>query len=86
MGSKRPAQQEFLKSGAALAGGFTLAGAAPASGQAPASPPDQGVKDQTGYGEGSPHITSVHIPHGGRPSPNNGGQAACGRPPSGSVG
>ena len=39
MGSKRPARREFLKSGAALAGGFTLGAAAPAIGQAPASPP-----------------------------------------------
>ena len=33
MGSKRPARREFLKSGAALAGGFTLGAAAPAIGQ-----------------------------------------------------
>ena len=35
MGSKRPARREFLKSGAALAGGFTLGAAAPARGQTP---------------------------------------------------
>ena len=35
MGSKRPARREFLKSGAALAGGFTLGAAAPALGQEP---------------------------------------------------
>ena len=37
MDSKRPARRDFLKSGAALAGGFTLGGVVPASGQAPAS-------------------------------------------------
>ena len=71
MGSKRPARREFLKRGAALAGGFTLGAAAPALGQAPASPPmiKEG-KDQIAYGERSPHVTSVRIPHGGRPSPD----------------
>jgi hypothetical protein len=39
MGSKRPARREFLKSGAALAGGFTVGAATPAIGQSPASPP-----------------------------------------------
>ena len=74
MGSKRPARREFLKSGAALAGGFTLGGAAPASGQAPASPPMiKEAKDQIAYGERSSHVTSVRIPHGGRPSPDNWG-------------
>ncbi len=38
MGAKRPARRDFLKSGAALAGGFTLGGAAPAFGQAPPAP------------------------------------------------
>ena len=33
MGEKRPARREFLRSGAALAGGFTLGAAAPALGQ-----------------------------------------------------
>ena len=37
MGSKRPARREFLKSGAALAGGFTLGAAAPALGPGPAA-------------------------------------------------
>ena len=39
MGAKRPARREFLRTGAALAGGFTLGGTAPALGQAPARPP-----------------------------------------------
>ena len=37
MGSKRPDRREFLKSGAALAGGLTLGAVAPAIGQTPAS-------------------------------------------------
>ena len=54
MGSKRPARREFLRSGAALAGGATLGAAAPALGQTPASPPmiKEG-KDQIAYGERS---------------------------------
>ena len=59
MGSKRPARREFLKSGAALAGGFTLGAVAPAIGQAPRatstpSPPmiKEG-KDQIAYGDRS---------------------------------
>ena len=76
MGSKRPARREFLKSGAALAGGFTLGAAAPAIGQDTRhhSPPmiKEG-KDQIAYGDRSPHVTSVRIAHGGRPSPDNWG-------------
>ena len=56
MGSKRPARREFLKSGAALAGGFTLGAAAPAIGQTPAPAPPpmiKGGKDQIAYGERS---------------------------------
>ena len=30
-------------------------------------------KDQIAYGDRSPHVTSVRIPHGGRPSPDNWG-------------
>ena len=71
MGSKRPARREFLKSGAALAGGFTLGGAAPASAQTPPSPPMiKGDKDQIAYGDRSRFVTSVRIAHGGRPSPD----------------
>src|SRR6185503_12748124 len=72
MGSKRPARREFLKSGAALAGGFTLGAAVPAAGQAPPpqAPMIKGDKDQIGYGERSRHVTSVRIAHGGRPSPD----------------
>src|SRR5437762_5727008 len=72
MGSKRPARRDFLKSGAALAGGFTLGAAAPVIGQTPASPAMiKGDKDQIAYGDRSRFVTSVRIPHGGRPSPDN---------------
>src|SRR5204862_1773794 len=54
MGSKRTARREFLRSGAALAGGFTLGAAAPALGQTPSSPPMiKGDKDQIAYGDRS---------------------------------
>ena len=72
MGSKRPARRDFLKSGAALAGGLTLGAAAPALGQTPASPPMiKGEKDYIAYGARSRFVTSVRIAHGGRPSPDN---------------
>src|SRR5262245_40795933 len=71
MGSKRPARREFLKSGAALAGGFTLGAAAPALGQTPASSPMiKSDNDQIAYGGRSRFVTSVRIAHGGRPSPD----------------
>jgi sulfane dehydrogenase subunit SoxC len=72
MGSKRPDRRGFLKGGAALAGGVTLGAVAPALGQTPASPPMIKEKtDQIAYGARSKHVTSVRIPHGGRPSPDN---------------
>jgi sulfane dehydrogenase subunit SoxC len=72
MGSKRPARREFLKSGAALAGGFTLGGATPASAQMPDHPAMiKGDKNQIPYGDRSKFVTSVRIAHGGRPSPDN---------------
>ena len=73
MGEKRPARREFLKSGAALAGGFTLGVAAPALGQAPAQPPMiKGEREgEIAYGARSKYVTSARIPHGGRPSPDN---------------
>src|SRR6058998_831747 len=71
MGSKRPGRREFLKGSAALAGGLTLGAAAPAIGQIPASPPMiKGDKNQIAYGDRSRFVTSVRIPHGGRPSPD----------------
>src|SRR5207247_10873162 len=63
--------RDFLKSGAALAGGFTLGAAAPVIGQTPASPAMiKGDKDQIAYGDRSRFVTSVRIAHGGRPSPD----------------
>ena len=74
MGSKRTDRREFLKSGAALAGGLTLGAAEPASGQAPAHdhPMIKGSKELIAYGERSRFVTSVRIAHpvGGRPSPD----------------
>jgi len=77
MASKRRDRREFLKGGAALAGGFTLGSVAPAIGQAPTSPAHppmiKGDKDQIAYGDRSHFVTSVRIAHpmGGRPSPDN---------------
>jgi len=72
MGAKRPARREFLRTGAALAGGFTLGGTAPALGQAPARPPMiKGEREgEIAYGARSKYVTSARIPHGGRPSPD----------------
>ena len=71
MGSKRPGRREFLKGGATLAGGFTLGAAAPAFGQTSASPAMlKGDKELIAYGDRSRFVTSVRIPHGGRPSPD----------------
>ncbi len=72
MGAKRPARREFLRTCAALAGGFTLGAAAPALGQAPAQPPMiKGEREgEIGYGLRSKYVTSARIPHGGRPSPD----------------
>ena len=74
MREKRPARREFLRNGAALAGGFTLSAAAPALGQhAPAQPPMiKGEREgEIAYGARSKYVTSARIPHGGRPSPDN---------------
>ena len=79
MGSKRPDRREFLKSGAALAGGLTVGAVAPAIGS---RAQDHNIthpsmikegKDQIAYGDRSKHVTSVRIAHGGRPSPDNWG-------------
>lgn len=74
MASKHPDRREFLKRGAALAGGLTLGGAGSAIGQTPASaaqePQDWESDALVAYGERSRYVTSVRIPHGGRPSPD----------------
>jgi len=74
MREKRSARREFLRNGAALAGGLTLSAAAPALGQhAPAQPPMiKGERQgEIAYGARSKYVTSARIPHGGRPSPDN---------------
>src|SRR6185369_16525986 len=79
MGSKRLDRRGLLKHGATLAGGLTLGAMAPASGQTPASGSPaaasgpkmiRGDKDLIAYGDRSHFVTSVRIPHGGRPSPD----------------
>jgi len=73
MGTKRPDRRGFLKSGAAVAGGLTLGATTPAIGQHHQAPMIKEGKDQIAYGERSPHVTSVRIAHGGRPSPDEWG-------------
>ena len=71
MGLKRPDRRGFLKSGATLAGGLTLGAAGPAMAQTPASGAFiKGSEEMIAYGERSRFVTSVRIPHGGRPSPD----------------
>ena len=83
MASKRPARREFLKSGAALAGGFTLGAAAPALGQEQEHHAPQMIKegkDQIAYGERSAHVTSVRIASAAGPRPITGGSRFMWRP------
>jgi sulfane dehydrogenase subunit SoxC len=73
MGAKRPDRRELLKSGAALAGGLTLGAVTPALAQTPVpatAPMLKGTKELIAYGDRSRFVTSVRIPHGGRPSPD----------------
>ena len=71
MRSKRPDRREFLKGGAALAGGLTLGAVTPAVGQTPAPGAFiKGSKELIAYGDRSRFVTSVRIPHGDRPSPD----------------
>lgn len=73
MGSTRPDRRGFLKSGVAAAGGLTFGATTPAIGQHHQAPMIKEGKDQIAYGERSPRVTSVRIPHGGRPSPDEWG-------------
>jgi sulfane dehydrogenase subunit SoxC len=66
--------------GAALASGLTVGAVAPAAAQgqaspaspAPSSPPMlKDNSDEIRYGARSKYVTSVRIPHGGRPTPDN---------------
>lgn len=71
MSSKQSDRREFLKRGAALAGGLGLAAAKPASGQLP-DPEGMivGTDELVGYGKRSRFENSQRIPHGGRHSPD----------------
>ncbi|MBL4819763.1 MAG: molybdopterin-dependent oxidoreductase [Gammaproteobacteria bacterium] len=68
MGLKRSDRREFLKRGAALAGGLGVAAVKPAMGQTPGN--ILGTDELVGYGKRSRFVKSVRIPHGGRPSPD----------------
>ena len=73
MGLKRPDRRGFLKSAAAVAGGFTLGSVEPALGQTPVSETFiKGSDELIAYGKRSRFVTSVRIPHppGGRASPD----------------
>ena len=70
---ERGDRREFLKRGAALAGGLSLGAAESAIGQAPAPEPENMIMRTPAlgaYGKRSRFETSVRIPHGGRPSPD----------------
>ncbi|MCY3687837.1 MAG: sulfite dehydrogenase [Gammaproteobacteria bacterium] len=71
MSSKQSDRREFLKRGAALAGGLGLAAAKPVSGQLP-DPEGMivGTDDLVAYGKRSRFEDSKRIPHGGRHSPD----------------
>lgn len=71
MGLKQSDRRDFLKRGAALAGGLGLGAAKPALGQLPE--PEgfiRGSAEIVGYGKRSRFVTSERIPHGGRASPD----------------
>ncbi len=82
MASKHPDRRDFLKRGAALAGGFAVGGVGGAIGSAGGAigqtpPSGQSVERQDyssaeliAYGQRSRFVTSERIPHGGRPSPD----------------
>ena len=80
MAWKRTARREFLKNGAALASGLTvgaMAADAAAQGPTPAASPASSstpmlkdTADLIRYGDRSKYVTSVRIPHGGRPTPD----------------
>jgi len=80
MAWKRPARREFLKGGAALASGLTVGAVAPEAAQNPATPAShdhasppmlKDTGDLIQYGQRSKYVTSLRIPHGGRPTPDN---------------
>ena len=67
MSSRQSDRREFLKRGAALAGGLGLAAAKPASAQLP-DPEGMivGTDDLVAYGKRSRFEDSKRIPHGGK--------------------
>jgi len=76
----KPARREFLKGGAALASGLTVGAVAPEAAQNPATPAShdhasppmlKDTGDLIQYGQRSKYVTSLRIPHGGRPTPDN---------------
>ena len=72
MSSKKTDRREFLKRGAALAGGVA-ASAAARSANAQLPDPEgfiRGSDELVGYGTRSRFVNSKRIPHGGRPSPD----------------
>ena len=72
MGSKKQNRREFLKSGAAIAGGAAI-GAASKSASAQLEGPEayiHGSDDMVAYGSRSRFVNSARIPHGGRHSPD----------------
>ena len=72
MSSKKTDRREFLKQGAALAGGAAV-GAASQSASGQLAGPEtfiQGSDDMVAYGSRSRFVTSKRIPHGGRHSPD----------------
>ncbi|MEE3172554.1 MAG: molybdopterin-dependent oxidoreductase, partial [Pseudomonadota bacterium] len=69
-GSESPDRREFLKRGAALAGGLSLGTVESAIDQTPSGGNILGTPELVGYGKRSRFETSVRIPHGGRPSPD----------------
>ena len=76
MAPKPVDRRDFLKRGAALAGGFTLGAATPGISQTPAPgqlPQDWSSPELIAYGERSHFVTSVRMPHGGRDSPDEWG-------------
>ena len=75
MGSKRPSRREFLKSGAAFAGGFTLGAVAPAIGQTPASGQHHRPSDDQGRQGPDRLRRPLQLRHLGAHRPSRGRQA-----------
>ncbi len=67
-------RRDFLKRGVAVAGGWTLGAVGTATGQTPASQDVVKTPEELlAYGERSRFVTSIRVPHGGRPSPDRWG-------------